>query len=157
MPGVSTAQLRALRAVRQANSEGRGLTPPSGPTSRPFTFLKNAELLEDRRLANAPCYWLTEAGVAAIARVEGSVPPAPVIVAYPVITTFVELRAAIRNGFELVQQPPTFKFALKRGDQFSTSEKLQQIAEDASRSEWVMFSCPLQDGSRLYKLTTRAP
>jgi hypothetical protein len=81
---------------------------------------------------------------------------APVL-AWPVVTSFRELRCAMRDGIELVQKPVTFAFALKRGDQFWSSEKLRQIAEHASQSEWVKFVAPLSDGSRLYKLTTRAP
>lgn len=151
---VSTAQFRVLKATRASNAENRPLVAPKGASGTPFKKLKEGGLLRADEFRGG--FWLTPAGCDELARVEGSAPAAK-SPAWPVVTSFRELRGAMQDGFDLVQQPQTFKFALKRAEQFSTSEKLCQIAEHASQSQWVMFMCPLPDGSRLYKLTTRAP
>jgi hypothetical protein len=152
---LTTPQYRILKSTRQSNAEGRGLIAPKGISSLTFKRLAEAGLLEDRA-AGMRVYWITDAGRAVLASAEGSA-PAAAVPAWPTIVTFADLKAAIRGGsFDLVQMPGTFKFALKRGTEFSTSEKLVQIAEHASQSQWVMFMAPLPDGSRLYKLTTRA-
>ena len=151
MSGISTSQLRALRAVRASNSEGRGFTPPKGSPCIPFKRLAADQLLEDRGTPSTAIYWLTERGRGELARTEGTTPTDPAVIRWPIVTTFGELR------FDLVQKPETYVFALKRAGQYATPDKLrQEVAMRASQSGWVMFMCVLDDGARLYKLTTRA-
>ncbi len=156
MTKISTAQFRALRAVRLANDEDRGFMAPRGSAVMAFRRMKEGGLLEGGD-AHAPLYWITPEGRTTLARVEGSAPAeAPKGIAWPAVVTFADLKAALRRDFSLVQMPKTFKFALKHGAQFHTSQRLHEIAERANQSGWAMFMCPLDDGSRLYKLTTRA-
>lgn len=76
---------------------------------------------------------------------------------WPVVTTFGELRLALRSGFDLVQKPETFVFALRRGGQYCAPDKLrQEVAQRAAQAGWIAFMCVLEDGARLYKITTRA-
>lgn len=78
-------------------------------------------------------------------------------VIWPVVTTFVELKAAIRSGFDLVQKPDSIMFALMHSGHYASPDKLKQhVAVKACQVGFVAFSGQLADGGRLYKLTTRA-
>lgn len=78
-------------------------------------------------------------------------------IAWPVVTNFSELKTAMRNGFDLVLKPDSILFALSRGAEYATPDKLHQhVAVKASQVGFVAFSAQLPDGGRLYKLTTRA-
>lgn len=78
-------------------------------------------------------------------------------ISWPIVTTFSELKSAMRGGFELVQMPESIMFALSRGAQYATPDKLRQhVAVKATQVGFVAFSGQLPDGGRLYKLTTRA-
>lgn len=69
---LSTAQAKALRAVRDSNDNGRGLIAPNGPASRPYKFLVNAELLE--RKPGESLHYITARGREALARSDMGAP-----------------------------------------------------------------------------------
>lgn len=73
---LSTAQARALRAVRDASDNARGLIPPIGPACRPYKFLVSRGLLECK--PGESLHYITKAGREMLATSDaGATPPAP--------------------------------------------------------------------------------
>lgn len=70
---ISAAQLRVLKGVRNANNEGRALKAPDGPVRFVLIRLNDRKLVETRPQEGAG-YWITDAGRAELAGVEGSKP-----------------------------------------------------------------------------------
>jgi len=75
----------------------------------------------------------------------------------PAIGSLLDLRSAMRGGFELVQRRDSIQFSLKCGGEYAPAGVLRQdIAVKACQISWVKFCTKLPDGSFLYKLTTKA-
>ena len=70
---LTTRQFLALKGVRKANAEGRGLVPPAGAGATTSMILRlwDRKLLWNKGDAYPPSLWLTDEGKAALAKVEG--------------------------------------------------------------------------------------
>lgn len=71
MSRLSTAQVAALETVAGASSRGAPFIAPSGPRGRPYKFIKNAELVEERPGG----LWITERGREELEKQKGGSPP----------------------------------------------------------------------------------